>query len=275
MEIDGKTIVLTGATSGIGRAAARMLAARVGVLIIQGPENEATVSGLLRELRAMTARVEYVGADFSTLDAVRRAAGRIRQLVPSIDVLINNAGVPGARSRIVTRDGFERTLQVNFLAPALLTDLLVPAMADGGRIVDVSSTTHRMTSLNLDDLDLEHAYEPVRAYAQSKLAIVTYATWSAGMLPRGIDVVSISPGVISTDLLHSMFGTGGARVDHGGRRVVEAVMANVPTGSYIDDGQLVRASDDALDESTQGKLAAVVRRRISRIDSGAVPLPSA
>lgn len=264
MELDGKTIVLTGATSGIGRAAARLLAESVGTLVVQGPEPEQNVAALLEELRAVGgARIEYVEADFTALDDVRRAAERIRSLAPAIDALVNNAGVPGARTRQLTVDGFERTLQVNFLALALLTDLLVPAIVDGGRIVNVGSTTHRMTSLALDDLDLRAGYDPVRAYAQSKLAIVTYSTWLADRLPRGIEVVSISPGVISTTLLHSMFGSGGASVEHGGRRVVEAITADVPSGSYIDDGESIPASDDALDASNQAALAALTHRRIS------------
>jgi NAD(P)-dependent dehydrogenase (short-subunit alcohol dehydrogenase family) len=264
MELDGKTIVLTGATSGIGRAAARLFAAQAAVLVVHGPEREGDIADLLAELRGIgRARVEYVRADFARLEEVRDAASRIRATAPSIDVLVNNAGMPGPPVRRLTEDGFEQTLQVNFLALARLTDLLVPSIVDGGRVVNVGSTTHRMVSLDFDDLDLEVGYDSVRAYAQSKLAIVTYSTWLADHLPRRIGVVSISPGVISTTLLHSMFGAGGAPVDHGGRRVVEAATLDVPSGSYIDDGELVPASDDALDERNQVTLAALTRQRIS------------
>ncbi|APH43754.1 hypothetical protein BMW26_01380 [Microbacterium sp. 1.5R] len=264
MELDGRTIVLTGATSGIGRAAARLFAAHAAVLVVQGPESDSDVVGLLEELREIgRARVEYIEADFTRLDEVRRAADDIRAVTPSIDILVNNAGVPGAPLRQLTDDGFERTLQVNFFALALLTERLSASIVDDGRIVNVGSTTHRMTSFDFDDPDLRDGYDPVRAYAQSKLAIVTYTTWLAERLPRGIRVVSISPGVISTTLLHSMFGAGGASVDHGGRRVVEAAAAEVPSGSYIDDGELVAASDDALDERNQKALAALTRERIS------------
>lgn len=264
MELDGTTIVLTGATSGIGRAAARRFAARAAVLVVHGPERDSDVADLLEELREIgRARVEYVRADFARLDEVRRAADKIRATAPSIDILVNNAGVPGTPSRQLTDDGFERTLQVNFLALALLADLLIPAISDDGRIVNVGSTTHRMTSFDFRDPDLRDGYDPVRAYAQSKLAIITYSTWLAQQLSRGIRIVSISPGVISTTLLHSMFGAGGASVEHGGRRVVEATTADVPSGSYIDDGELVAASGDALDVRNQQDLAALTRERIS------------
>ncbi len=264
MDIAGKTIVLTGATSGIGAAAARLLAREAGRLIVQGPEPENEVADLLRELRAVGGgTVEYVQADFTSFAEVRRAAHQVIEATDAIDVLINNAGVPGSRERHLTSDGHERTIQVNYLALALWSDLLIPAMVDGGRIVNVGSTTHRMTSLALDDLDLARGYDPVRAYAQSKLAIVTYSTWLAGRLPRGISVVAISPGVISTSLLHSMFGGGGAPAEHGAMRIREAVLADVASGSYIDDGEVVAASADALDRKAQDGLAQLTARLTS------------
>ncbi|WP_275003516.1 SDR family NAD(P)-dependent oxidoreductase [Promicromonospora iranensis] len=260
MEIEGRTVVLTGATSGIGAAAACRLAQEADLLVVQGPEPETDVAPLLRELRAAgRARVEYVSADFASFAEVRKAARQVLGTAEGIDVLINNAGVPGSMGRQLTADGNERTIQVNYLALALWSDLLVPGMNDGGRIVNVGSTTHRMTSLALDDINLRRGYDPVRAYAQSKLAIVTYSAWLAGRLPRGISVVAISPGVISTGLLHAMFGGGGAPVAHGAQRIREAVLADVPSGTYIDDGDVVAASDDALDTTTQDRLAELTR----------------
>lgn len=261
MDIAGRTIVLTGATSGIGAAAARLLAREVSHLIVQGPEPESDVDALLRELRATGgARVDYVRADFTSLAEMRRSAERVLDATDWIDVLINNAGVPGSPRRQLTVDGHERTIQVNYLALALWSELLIPRTRDGGRIVNVGSTTHRMTSLALDDLDLANGYDPVRAYAQSKLAIVTYSTWLARRLPRGIRVVTISPGVISTSLLHSIFGGGGAPVEHGAERIREAVLADVPSGTYIDDGEVIAASEAALDAATQEALAKLTRR---------------
>ncbi|WP_229068573.1 SDR family NAD(P)-dependent oxidoreductase [Actinoplanes sp. DH11] len=256
MNLDGRTVVLTGATSGIGEAAARLLAPHAGTLVIQGPQPASEVAGLIKELGVHT-EVHYVAADFTSFEQVRRAAAEIRTTVPAIDVLINNAGVPGTAHRQVTADGNERTLQVNYLALTLLTEALLPAIPAGGRIVNVSSTTHRMVSLALDDLNLTDGYDPVRAYAQSKLAILTYSLrFARQVTDRGIDVVAISPGVISTGLLHEMFGSGGARVEHGGRRLAEAVTADVPTGTYIDDGEIVVPSDEARDASAATALAA-------------------
>jgi NAD(P)-dependent dehydrogenase (short-subunit alcohol dehydrogenase family) len=264
MRLDGKTVVLTGATSGIGREAARLIALSARALIVQGPEPASDVEYLVKDLAAYT-DVHYVQADFTSFDQVRKAAAEIRTVAPQVDVLVNNAGVPGAPRRLTTEDGNERTLQVNYLALTVLTGELLPAIPRGGRIVNVSSTTHRMVSLHADDLNLAHGYEPVRAYAQSKLAILTYSLRLAGQLTdRGIDVIAISPGVINTGLLQAMFGAGGAPTDHGGRRIVEAIQAPVPTGTYIDDGQIVAPSDDARDPAAGADLAARTSALIPR-----------
>ncbi|GAB7192113.1 SDR family oxidoreductase [Kineococcus sp. NUM-3379] len=267
------TIVLTGATSGIGRATARRLAPTTGTLVVHGPEPAEEVDGLLWQLRRSSAgEVHYVRADFTSLLEVRAAAGAISELVPRIDALVNNAGVPGSATRSLTADGFERTWQVNHVAPALLTELLLPRLGPGSRIVNVSSTTHRMTTLSLDDPGLEHGYDPVRAYARSKLAVVASSVALAARLrERRIDVLSISPGVISTSLLHAMFGAGGRDVEHGARRLVEALDARVPTGSYIDDGELVDPSAEARDPGVRDRLT---RLTAAQLDSDRDPARS-
>lgn len=256
-----QTIVVTGATSGIGRGAAEDLASRGAHLIIQGPEADNQVRPLITDLRRRgAAAVHYVSADFTSLDDVVAAAGKINDLADSIDVLVNNAGVPGADRRVLTEDGNERTFQVNYLALVLLTDLLLPALHPTGKVVNLSSTTHRTTRLHLEDLNLSDSYSPVTAYAQSKLAILTYSIWLARELQdSGMNIVSISPGVISTNLLHSMFGGGGASVSHGARRVVEAIDNYYPSGSYVDDGTMIDPSEEARSREVQESLTNLTR----------------
>ena len=258
MDLPSSTVVLTGATSGIGLAAARRLAGAVGTLILQGPEPQSAVADRLPDGGGVTG-VTYLSADFRRLDGVRAAAGRIGELTGGIDVLINNAGIPGAPRRTVTPDGIEATLQVNYLALVLLTELLLERIPAGGRVVNVSSATHRSVSLALDDLGLERSgYSDVRAYAQSKLAIVTYSLWLARELaPRGVQVVSLSPGVISTGLLHAMFGAGGAPVERGAANVVDAATLDLRSGDYVDDGEVVPPSAEARDPAVQARLHAV------------------
>ncbi|MFI8528188.1 SDR family NAD(P)-dependent oxidoreductase, partial [Promicromonospora sukumoe] len=156
------TVVLTGATSGIGEATARQLAGLADDLIVQGPEPEDEVAEVLAGIRASgSARVRYMPVDFTSLTAVAEAARAIRAAVSTIDLLINDAGVPGSPERLVTADGYERTLQVNALAPALFTRLLAPALAIGARIVNVGSSAHRVADFDLADPDLASGYTPV------------------------------------------------------------------------------------------------------------------
>lgn len=261
METSHRTIVVTGATSGIGKTAAQFLASRNVHLIVQGPEPTEDARSLVIDLEARGARaVTYISSDFSSLDDVSFAAQSILETAGSIDVLVNNAGIPGADRRRVTPDGHERTLQVNYLAMVLLTELLLPALHPSGKIINLSSTTHRTTHLHLNDLNLSAGYSPVTAYAHSKLAILTYSLWLARELEdTGINVVSISPGVISTNLLHSMFGSGGATLAHGAQRVIEAIDGTYPSGTYIDDGVPVTPSTEARDPNSQNALMAATR----------------
>jgi NAD(P)-dependent dehydrogenase (short-subunit alcohol dehydrogenase family) len=249
------SVLLTGATSGIGEAAAHLLAVRTETLVVHGPEPEPDVHDLLDRLRRhATADVHYVRADFDSLDEVVALADRVRALVPRLDVLVNNAGRPGAPRRRLSRDGHEATLQTNYLAAVLLTELLLPAL-DDGRVVHVASATHEMAALELDDLDLErHPYSPVGAYARSKLGMVAHALWLARE-QHDTQVVSLSPGVISTGLLHAMFQIRGASAEHGARNVVDAATSpQVRSGQYLDDGTATAPSAVARDPAFQAGL---------------------
>ncbi len=247
------TIVLTGATSGIGRAAAERLAARADRLVVQGPEP----AGAPATAFAGDGQVAYVSADFTRLDAVVAAAAAIREEAGGpIDALINNAGVPGSPERRVTSDGHERTLQVNYLAMVLLTELLRPALASDPRVVNVGSATHEMASLDFPDLELELGYSPVRAYARSKLAIIMYTRWLARPSTGGLDAVSLSPGVVNTALLHAMFGAIGTSVEHGATNLIAALDSPIGGGAYFDDGREVRPSAEARDDTLADDLMA-------------------
>lgn len=243
------TVILTGATSGIGAAAAARLAPVCRRLVLLGPEPEAAVADPLARLREASAgEVVYVSADFTRLDDVAEAAARLAD-GPPIFALINDAGIPGSPARRVTADGHERTLQVNYLALVLLSELLAPAIAPGGRLVNVASATHTMTTLGLDDLELERDYSPVRAYARSKLAIILYTRWLARTRSSGPVAVSLNPGVISTGLLHAMFGDIGRPVDQGAAALLAAVDADASGGEYFDEARLTTPSAEARDDA--------------------------
>ncbi|SEE04163.1 SDR family NAD(P)-dependent oxidoreductase [Streptomyces sp. KS_5] len=263
----GSTVVLTGATSGIGEATARRLAATTGRLILHGPESHAEVAPLLREIAALGgAELHYLQADFDDLDDVVSLAARVRELTTSVDVLVNNAGRPGAERRTLSANGHEATWQTNFLAAVLLTHRLAPLLPGRrGRVVHVASATHLSVTLDPDDVGLEHGYSPVRAYARSKLGMVAHARWQAQEWGTdGPRIVSISPGVISTRLLHAMFAVRGAAPDHGARNVIEAATGPIPhSGAYLDDGRPARPNPQVEDPVFRNRLRGVTSRLLT------------
>jgi NAD(P)-dependent dehydrogenase (short-subunit alcohol dehydrogenase family) len=239
------TVVLTGATSGIGAGTANLLATRACILVLQGPEEPESVSDQLAELRRVGhAVIHYVTCDFTSLAAVARAATTIRELTSGrIDLVINDAAVPGASERLVTGDGFERTLQVNALAPALLTRLLVSSLAEGARIVNVGSSAHRVERFHFDDIDLAHHYSSVAAYARAKLAMVTWSSLLAEEeAGTSTTVVALCPGLNDTPLSAAMVGGIGGPPTVGARRVLYAATAAVPSGAYLEMDEIVDPS---------------------------------
>ncbi|MFE1198122.1 SDR family NAD(P)-dependent oxidoreductase [Streptomyces olivaceoviridis] len=265
--MNGSTVVLTGATSGIGEAAARLFAATAGRLIIHGPESQNRVAPLLTALSsAGRAELHYVRADFDDLDQVVSLAARIRELTDTVDVLVNNAGRPGAERRTVSRNGYEATLQTNYLAAVLLTRHLATVLpSPDGRVVHVASATHRSVTLDLEDISLERDYSPVRAYATSKLAMVAHAiTQAEEWRPEGPQIVSISPGVINTRLLHAMFAVHGAAPEHGAKNLVDAATRSIPiSGGYIDDGHPAEPSAQVRDPAFRRRLHTVTSRLLA------------
>ena len=244
--------MLTGATHGIGAATAERLAPLVDTLVLHGLEPESAVA--LDDLRRET-EVVYVQADFSRLAAVDDVIAAVADR--GLDLLINNAGRPGLPSRQLSSDGHELTFQTNYLALVALTSSLQRVM-ERGRIINVASATHYSAELQLDDLELEHGYSAVNAYAHSKLAIVTYTCWLARRLEgSGVEAASLHPGVIATGLLHAMFGAGGAPVERGARNIV-SLCERPPgvNGRYFDESEPARPNPQALDTANQDRLAA-------------------
>lgn len=160
-----KVMVVTGASDGIGAAAARRLAADGHRVVVVG-RSPGKTAAVAAELGA-----DHVVADFARLDDVRSLAARLLDDYPRIDVLANNAGLMAGSRRTVTADGHELTFQVNYLAPFLLTRLLLDRLlASRGTVVATCSLAHRWGRLRLDDLDHRRRYTPFRAYGDSKLA---------------------------------------------------------------------------------------------------------
>jgi NAD(P)-dependent dehydrogenase (short-subunit alcohol dehydrogenase family) len=165
------TVILTGATRGIGRAAAKQLAQRGAEVAIVGRDADR-----VRETAdSAGGTVHQHVADLARMDEVRRLAAELLERYPRIDVLANNVGAMFT-SRHVTPDGFEQTFALNHLSPFLLTNLLLDRLAESGaRVVTTASDAHRGGLLDLDDLQGERGrYRPGRAYATSKLCNVLF-----------------------------------------------------------------------------------------------------
>jgi NAD(P)-dependent dehydrogenase (short-subunit alcohol dehydrogenase family) len=188
-----KVIVITGASDGIGAAAARRLSAGGHRVAVVGRSPEKT-EGVARSLGA-----DAFVADFTRLDAVRRLAAELRDAYPRIDVLANNAGgVFGDPAKTV--DGFEKTFQINHLAPFLLTTLLMDTLiASRAAVIQTSSTVRAGGRVDLDDLNGDRRFSPVRAYTAAKLENILFTTeLHRRFHARGLSAAAFYPGNVAT-----------------------------------------------------------------------------
>jgi NAD(P)-dependent dehydrogenase (short-subunit alcohol dehydrogenase family) len=176
MSMQGKTILITGSTDGVGRRVAERLAAKGVTTLVHG-RDAARGGEVLAALRKAGATAKFYQADLSSLAEVRKLAAAVQKDHAKIDVLVNNAGI-GTGGRSSTRqespDGTELRFAVNYLAGFLLTYLLMPQLKAAGdaRIVNVSSLGQQ--AIEFDDVMLTHGYSGVRAYCQSKLAQILF-----------------------------------------------------------------------------------------------------
>ncbi len=202
--MEGKIVLITGASSGIGKETARALARQGATMVLAG-RNLATTSAVAEQIRAETGngRVEVLPLDLASCRSIRRFAAGFKEAYPRLDVLINNAGI-FSMSRQETEDGFEETIGTNYLGPYLLTRLLLPSLAeaDGARIVNVASETYRNGRIDLDDLHYrKRRYQGFPAYAASKLALVLFTLELAERLAgRGIAANALHPGHVATNI---------------------------------------------------------------------------
>jgi NAD(P)-dependent dehydrogenase (short-subunit alcohol dehydrogenase family) len=203
----GRTVLVTGANSGLGLQSATVLAGR-GATVLLACRNPQRGQAVLGRLRAATgAGATLVLLDLADLTSVRRAAAEVRALTGDrLDVLINNAGVMATPPRR-TADGFELQIGTNHLGHAALTWLLAPALAPGARVVTVSSLAHRHRcgGLDLDDLNFERRrYDPNVAYSASKLANLLFSfelDRRAKAAGRDLLAVAAHPGLTDTELV--------------------------------------------------------------------------
>ncbi|CAM9988005.1 retinol dehydrogenase 12-like [Lampetra fluviatilis] len=200
--VDGKTVVVTGASSGIGKETALELARR-GARVIMACRDTRKAEAVASELRAHSGshEVHVRHLDLASSASIRDFAQKLLQEEPRVDVLINNAGVMMCPYQ-KTADGFEMQLGVNYLGHFLLTHLLLDALRRaGGRVVCVASLGHIFGRISFSDLMSARWYSPGLAYCQSKLALVMFVRSLASRLQgTGVSAFAVHPGTVHSEL---------------------------------------------------------------------------
>jgi NAD(P)-dependent dehydrogenase (short-subunit alcohol dehydrogenase family) len=274
--MEGKTCVITGATSGIGRAAAEALAAR-GARIVMIARNKQRGEAMLTKLRDRFPRADHsiYYADLLRLGEVKRAAADIAAAEPRVDVLLNNAGAMFAWRKI-TPDGFERTFALNHVAPFVLTHGLRDRLfaAAPARVVNTAGCLHHLATLHLEDLRLEHRYDAFYAYAHAKLCCVLFTRelarrWAS----KQVTANSVHPGEVATSfgyraeglipyafaLIHLF----GSSPEKGASRIVRLASAREYagiTGRYFYKEKLARPNPQAERDENAERLWQVTAR---------------
>jgi NAD(P)-dependent dehydrogenase (short-subunit alcohol dehydrogenase family) len=266
----GRVCMITGSNSGIGKATAFELAGK-GATLVMVARDQQKGELAMSEIRKQTGNdsIDLLLADLSSLQSVRDLAQRFQAKYPKLHVLINNAGLYNQR-RHLTPDGYEATFAINYLAPFLLTNLLLEELKSSApsRIVNVSSVGHYNGHIDFDDLNMDKNYGGWKAYQQSKLALVLFTRELARKLEgTGVTVNSVHPGTVATNIwsrpmgplgfimaVPKLFMTSpkkGAETDVYLAASPEAQKAN---GEYWDTLKVKKSSEESYDEDIAKRL---------------------
>ena len=264
LSLKEKTVLITGATDGLGKEVAKRVAAAGATLLLHG-RNRAKGASVREEIVAATGNknIHYYNADFSSLQEVKQLSEDVLSNHSSLHVLINNAaiggGPKGAADRELSKDGYELRFAVNHLSHFLLTQNLLPHLKASApaRIVNVSSIGQ--SPLNFDDLQLEKRYQSFDAYCKSKLAQILYGFDLAEKLKdTGVTVNSLHPATLmDTNMVHRFFGKVSSTVAEGADAVMQLAFAEETggvTGGYFNQLAQEKANAQAYDEEARKKL---------------------
>jgi retinol dehydrogenase 12 len=275
----GKTVLVTGATNGIGFCTARGLAEAGARILLHGRNTDlgqAAVKTIEREVPG--AEVVFVKANLAKLSDVGRLAEEVLNLAPKLDVLVNNAGIVQDR-RSVTADGIEMTFAVNHLAPFYLTSLLLDRLkaSTSARIVNVTSNAHRGVALKFDDLNAERSYSGGMVYSRSKLANILFTRELARRLDgTGVTANCVHPGAVRSGfargekgmvgMVYQIFGRFFLSPEMGARTSI--YVATAPeltriTGQYFAKCKSVMPSRQAQDDDAAKRLWEVSEKLLS------------
>lgn len=269
-DLRGKTVLVTGATAGIGRETALGLA-KLGAHVILVGRNPEKTQRVCDELKAASGHqhIDFLLADLSLLSEVRKVAAEFLARFGTLHVLINNVGAINLK-REVTQEGFELTFAMNHLGLFLLTELLLPALqkAAPARIINLSSDAHRTTGLDFDDLQAERGYSSFKVYSRSKLMNVLFTRELAHRVaPMRITANAVHPGMVASDFINkpgtlgrianAFVGVFGLTPEAGARTsvfVASSPQVEGMTGRYFVKSKSVTPSRKARDEAAAKRL---------------------
>ncbi|QIE42254.1 SDR family NAD(P)-dependent oxidoreductase [Rhodobacteraceae bacterium SC52] len=259
-----KTILITGATDGIGRATALKLAEEGHRLIVHGRSAE-KLEALAQEIGSDAFAVQ---ADLSNLSQVVDMAQVIKASHDHIDVVINNAGVLKLVSPR-TDDGLDARFVVNTFAPALLSELLLPLVPNNGRLIHLSSAAQ--SPVDLDVLNGKRRVGDMEAYAQSKLALTMWSQNFSACHPEGPVSVAVNPGsLLATKMVREGFGTAGSDLNIGVNVLISAALSDEfadGSGRYFDNdsGNFAAPHPDAADAVKVGNVVEAITKQIRSV----------
>jgi retinol dehydrogenase-12 len=202
--MDKPICLITGATDGIGKVTATALA-RKGYAVVLAARNEAKVATVTKEIVASTGNrdVDYLTADLRSLAQLHRLADTFTLRYPRLDVLINNAGIVMPQ-RVLTEDGYETTFQVNYLSHFYLTHSLLDELKRSahGRVINLSSSVYRAGKFDPANLQSEHRFSTLGAYAASKLLVLLFTIELAHRLKlTRVTANAVHPGIVRTPMM--------------------------------------------------------------------------
>ncbi len=265
-----KTILITGATDGIGLETARMLAPQGHQVLIHG-RSPVKLEKVAKELAALTAAktIESYLADLSRMDDVNILARAVAEKHAQVDVLINNAGIFKTADPL-TADGIDIRFAVNTLAPYLLTQKLLPLLGKTGRVVNLSSAAQ--APVNLEALAGRERLDDMPAYAQSKLAITIWSrTMAQSLGENGPAIIAVNPGsLLASKMVKEGFGVAGSDLRIGAEILCRAALSDEfanASGKYFDNdaGRFSSPHADALDPQKCAEVVRVIESVLAEI----------